>query len=120
MYVQPRVTKTYFYVTQQENDSLNYRFPSEFIQSRNPRSIKVLGCKVVYKDYLVGDVKVHISFIERDHYDDYFCTIANSLFDNPKTYEYRSQRQDFDVWFTNLKNEQIKPDSFILEMLLIY
>lgn len=119
MYVQPRVTETYFYVTQKDNDD-PYRFPSEFIQSKNPRYVKVLGCRLVYKEYLVGDVKVHASFIEKDHYDDYFCTMANNLYDNPKVYEYTSQRQDFNVWFTNLKNEEIKPDSFMLELLLIY
>ena len=73
MYVIPRPTKTYFYTDKVEN-----RFPSEFIQSKNKRQIKVLSCKLKYKDFLVGDIKVHASFIERDHYVDYFCIMANS------------------------------------------
>lgn len=115
MFVQPKVTKTYFYTSSYKN-----KFPNEFIQSKNPRYIKVLGCKVEYKNYLVGDVKVHGSFIERDHYDDYFCTMANAEYENHKTYDYLTHRQDFNIWFTNLKNEVIEPDAFLLELLLIY
>ena len=54
MFVQPRITKTYFYTSQKEN-----RFPPEFIQSKNPRIIKVISCKLNYLGFLVGDVKVH-------------------------------------------------------------
>ena len=115
MYIIPRVTKTYFYTTKTKN-----RFPSEFIQSKNPRIIKVISCKLNYLGFLVGDVKVHASFIERDHFDDYFCTMANSTNNYVKKYDYKSLRQDFKIWFTDLKNNIIEPDSFLLEMLLIY
>ena len=118
MYVIPRPTKTYFYTDKVEN-----RFPSEFIQSKNKRQIKVLSCKLKYKDFLVGDVKVHASFIERDHYDDYFCIMANSNNGIPKKYDYTSFRQDFKIWFTDLEGNEIKADenlSFILELVLIY
>ena len=81
MFVQPRITKTYFYTSQKEN-----RFPPEFIQSKNPRIIKVISCKLNYLGFLVGDVKVHASFIERDHYDDYFCIMANSTNNYVKKY----------------------------------
>ena len=115
MFVQPRITKTYFYTSQKDN-----RFPSEFIQSKNPRITKVISCKVNYLGFLVGDVKVHASFIERDHYDDYFCTMANANNDYVKKYEYKSYRQDFKIWFTDMKNNIIEPDSFLLELLLVY
>ena len=115
MFIQPRITKTYFYTSQKEN-----RFPPEFIQSKNPRIIKVISCKLNYLGFLVGDVKVHASFIERDHFDDYFCTMANSTNNYVKKYDYKSLRQDFKIWFTDLKNNIIEPDSFLLEMLLIY
>ena len=121
MFVQPRITKTYFYTSQKEN-----RFPPEFIQSKNPRIIKVISCKLNYLGFLVGDVKVHASFIERDHYTHtvcvtyYFCIMANSTNNYAKKYDYKSLRQDFKIWFTDLKNNIIEPDSFLLEMLLIY
>ena len=115
MFVQPRITKTYFYTSQKEN-----RFPPEFIQSKNPRIIKVISCKLNYLGFLVGDVKVHASFIERDHYDDYFCIFANQNNNYVKKYEYTSLKQDFDIWFTDLDSNKIEPDSFLLELLLIY
>ena len=115
MYIIPRVTKTYFYTTKTKN-----RFPSEFIQSKNERKIKVISCKLTYEGFTVSDVKVHASFIERDHYDDYFCIMANSTNNYAKKYDYKSLRQDFKIWFTDLKNNIIEPDSFLLELLLIY
>lgn len=115
MYIIPKITKTYFYTTQIDN-----KFPCEFIQSKNNKYIKVISCKLKYKNYLVGDVKVHASFIERDHYDDYFCIMANQDNGYVKKYQYISYTQDFQIWFTNLEGKKIKPDSFILEMLLIY
>ena len=117
MFVQPRITKTYFYTSQKDN-----RFPPEFIQSKNPRIIKVISCKLNYLGFLVGDVKVHASFIERDHFDDYFCTMANSTNNYVKKYDYTSLKQDFEIWFTDMEGVKIDPEkiSFILELLLIY
>ena len=37
-----------------------------------------------------------------------------------KKYEYTSLKQDFDIWFTDLDSNKIEPDSFLLELLLIY
>lgn len=117
MYIIPRVTKTYFYTTKTKN-----RFPSEFIQSKNERKIKVISCKLTYEGFTVSDVKVHASFIERDHYDDYFCVIANDPVSYVKKYDYTSLKQDFEIWFTDLEGVKIDPDkvSFILELLLVY
>ena len=115
MFIIPRVTKTYFYTSEKHN-----KFPCEFIQSKNPKIIKVISCKLIYNKYLVGDVKVHASFIERDHYDDYFCVFANQNNNYVKKYEYTSLKQDFDIWFTDLDSNKIEPDSFLLKLLLIY
>ena len=46
--------------------------------------------------------------------------MANSTNNYVKKYDYKSLRQDFKIWFTDLKNNIIEPDSFLLEMLLIY
>lgn len=121
MFIIPRTTKTYFTVTQKDiKENKLYDFPPEFIQSKNKKYINVISCKLKYKDYLVGDVKVHASFIERDHYDDYFCIMANQSNSYVKRYEYKSQTQEFKIWFTNLDGDEITPDSFIIEMLLTY
>lgn len=117
MFIIPRVTKTYFYSSEKHN-----KFPCEFIQSKNPKIIKVISCKLIYNKYLVGDVKVHASFIERDHYDDYFCVMANDPVSYVKKYDYTSLKQDFEIWFTDMEGVKIDPDkvSFILELLLVY
>ena len=112
--IQP-TTKTYFICTTEKN-----KFPPEFILSRNPKYINVISCKAVYKDYMPGDIKVHASFIHRDHYDDYFCCMANNNHGYVKKFEYLSETQDFDLWFTNLNDKKITPDSFLLELLLVY
>ena len=117
MYIIPRVTKTYFYTTKTKN-----RFPSEFIQSKNERKIIVISGKLSFEGFKVSDVKVHASFIERDHYDDYFCVIANDPVSYVKKYDYTSLKQDFEIWFTDMEGVKIDPDkvSFILELLLVY
>ena len=109
------MVKTYFITTQKEN-----RFPSDFIVTKNKRYIQIVGCKVVYKQFMPGDIKVHASFILRDHYEDYFTTMANYCNHYQKKFEYNSERQDFHIWFTNMNGDPIEPDSFILELLLIY
>lgn len=111
----PRITKTYFCTSQKNN-----RFPSEFIQSKNPRYIIVQQCKAKYNGFLVADIEMHASFIERDHYEDYFCIFTNENRTKYKKYSYMSSRQDFELWFTDMQNNIIEPDSFLLELLLIY
>ena len=46
--------------------------------------------------------------------------MANSTNNYVKKYDYKSLRQDFKIWLTDLNNNIIEPDSFLLEMLLIY
>ena len=46
--------------------------------------------------------------------------MANANNDYVKKYEYKSYRQDFKIWFTDMKNNIIEPDSFLLELLLVY
>ena len=109
------ITKTYFCTSKLKN-----RFPSEFIQSKNPRWIIVQQCKALYNGFLISDISMHASFIERDHYEDYFCLFTNENRTKYKKYSYNSQRQDFEIWFKNMKGESIIPDAFMLELLLIY
>ena len=112
--VQP-TTKTYFITSTTDN-----QFPPEFVISKNPKYIVVISCKAVYKDYMPGDIKVHASFIHRDHYDDYFCCMANYNNGYVKKYEYLSETQNFKIWFKNMNDKELKLDSFLLELLLIY
>ena len=109
------VTKTYFCTSKKEN-----RFPPEFVDSQNPRYIIVQQCKAKFDDYLVSDVSMHASFIERDHYEDYFCLFTNENRTKYKKYEYKSRKPDFTIWFKEMNGKAIEPQYFMLELLLIY
>lgn len=109
-------TKTYFWVNQLEN-----KFPPEFISSKNKKFIVVEECKAILKDSLVGDVILHADFIHRDHYLDYACCFVNEEANRETAkYEYNSQKQDFKLWFTDLKGNTVNIDAFALRLLLIF
>ena len=111
-----KVSKTYYWTNEKVN-----KFPPEFLASKNQRFIIVEQCKAVYADKLVGDVLMHADFIKRDHYMDYACCFINEI-PNKDTakYEYNSTDTTFRLWFTDLKNNEIEVDSFVLRLLLIY
>ena len=111
-------TKTYFWVNQYTNT-----FPPEFIASKNKKFIVVEQCRALYKNALTGDVIMHADFITRDHYMDYSCCFINEEANRDAAkYEYNSLRNDFKIWFTDLKGNNVndKIDAFVVRMLLIY
>jgi hypothetical protein len=110
------ISKTYYWT-----NTFKSSFPPEFIASKNKRYIIVEQCKATYKDQLVGDVILHADFIKRDHYMDYACCFTNEI-PNKDTakYEYNDYSKDFNVWFTDLKGNNIEVDAFVLRLLLIY
>jgi hypothetical protein len=110
------ITKTYYWT-----NTLNSEFPPEFIASKNRKYIIVEQCKATYNDSLVGDVLLHADFIQRDHYLDYACCFINEI-PNKDTakYEYTGYQKNFRVWFTDIKNNEINVDAFVLRLLLIY
>ena len=109
-------TKTYFWT-----DRLDNRFPPEFVASQNRKWIIVQGCKATLKDKLVGDVILHADFIPRDHYLDYACCFVNEdASRNIAKYEITNNRAEFNVWFTDLKNQKVDIEAFALRLLLVY
>ena len=98
-------TKTYFWT-----DRLDNRLPPE-----------VQGCKATLKDKLVGDVILHADFIPRDHYLDYACCFVNEdAKRDVAKYEITNNRADFNLWFTDLKNQKVDIEAFALRLLLVY
>ena len=106
--------------TYQITKSLNTHFKNEFCNSKNPRYIRVLGCKAIYQDVLVGDICVHADFVCRDADFDSFICFANEQRTIFKKYEYTSSKRDFNIWFTDIKGKKIDVEDFVLELLLIY
>ena len=80
-------TKTYFWVAKFTSEEIKngktdskvftFKFPPEFIASRNSKWIVIEECKAIFKNQLVGDVLLHADFIHRDHYLDYSCCFVN-------------------------------------------
>ena len=110
------MTKTYFWTNTLENE-----FPPDFMASQNTRYIVVEQCKALYSGKLIGDIVLHADFIERDHYLDYACCFVNEQPNRDTAkYEYKGYRKNFKLWFTDMKQNAIDVDCFMLRLLLIY
>ena len=109
-------TKTYFWTNTLENE-----FPPDFMASSNPKYIVVEQCKALYSGKLIGDIVLHADFIERDHYLDYACCFVNEQPNRDTAkYEYKGYRKNFKLWFTDMQQNPIDVDCFMLRLLLIY
>jgi hypothetical protein len=108
--------KTYLWT-----NTLETTFPPEFIASKNPRIIVVEQCKALYNGILIGDIMMQTDFIERDHFLDYACCFVNEQ-PNKDTakYQYLGYKNNFKVWFTDMAQNPIIVDTFVLRLLLIY
>ena len=98
-------------------------FPQDFLANKNKKFIVVEQCKATYKQALVGDVIMHASFIQRDHYMDYACCFINEEPNRDTAkYEVLSFQPSFKVWFTDLAGNNVNDDinNFALRLLLIY
>lgn len=112
--------------------SLETNFPLDFITSKNKRWIVVQQCKaLVEKDieingeikknaYLIGDIEMHASFIERDNDCDSFCLYTNEIRTKYKKYEITSRKRSFKIWFTDMAGNPVDVSNFTLELLLIF
>ncbi len=109
------MVKTYFIT-----DSLYNSFPVEFTCSREPKFIHIQHCRAVFKDYLVGDIELHASFIQRNGYCDNFVCFTNFTMTKYKKYEYTGTRPDFRIWFTDMNGNPVTVQNFKLEMMLEY
>ena len=109
--------KTYLWT-----NTVETRFPPDFVASRNRKWIVVEQCKATFKDALVGDVILHSDFVLRDSYLDHACCFINEESNREVAkYEFTGQIiPKFKVWFTNLKGENVDVDAFVLRLLLIY
>ena len=125
-------TKTYFWVAKYTSEEMQkgktdskvftFKFPPEFIASRNSKWIVIEECKAIFKNQLVGDVLLHADFIHRDHYLDYSCCFVNEEANKDTAkYEYDNTTDaTFKLRFTDLHGELVDMDAFVFSALLIY
>jgi len=107
--------KTYFYVT-----TSTTQWPMTFNTSLRPKFIHVIHCRAVYQDYMVGDLQLHASFIQRDGFMDDFVCFTNTVLTKYKKYAFNGNRPDFRVWFTDMNGDPIAAVTFVLELMLEY
>ncbi len=107
--------KTYF-VT----NTLNTTLPAAFVYSTNPKFIHVQHCRAIFKDYLVGDIEMHASFIQRDGYCDNFVCFTNTQLTKYKKYQITGSKPSFIVWFTDMNGKHVNVQNFKLELMLEY
>jgi hypothetical protein len=93
-------------------NTLETRFPYEFLNSRDKRYILFQMCRCNFKnadanDYLTSDIQVHCDFIERDHYLDYFAGFSNTILTKYKKWEVKNVHPTFKIWFTDMEGNQI-------------
>ena len=105
-----------------------FRFPEQFITSKNKKWIEVHHVKISWADgqgqHITNDCVLHADFVKRDAYLDHTVMVCNETRTKYKKYEYTSPEQYFSIWFTSFANPGYKFDfsttRFIIELMLIY
>ena len=109
------MVKTYFYT-----NTLETKLPDEFITSANKKFIHVIHCRCIYSNYLVGDIKLHASFIQRHDYMDSFVCFTNTILTKYKKYEVTRPKPTFKIWFSDMEGNTVEVQNFVLELMLEY
>ena len=106
-----------------------FRFPEEFINSRQPKSIEVHQVKIIFRNVLrnaieTKDLILHSDIIKRDAYLDHSVMVCNETRTKYKKYAWNSPDKTFQVWFTSFvtPDKELDQDDadFMIEMMLIY
>jgi hypothetical protein len=100
---------------------LEVRLPVFFTNSINPQKfIEVRHCKVIYKDALVNDVKLHSDIIKEHPFDDHFICFTNEVLVKPRKYKWNSSEKTLRIWFSDIRNNPIELTDFHIDILLMY
>ena len=103
-------------------DTLNTKFPPAFVASKDKKNIQIKWCRALYNGKLVGDIRVHADFVQRDTYLDHFICFTN-VGESQKyisKYNYIGTKSDFNIWFTDMKGNPVEVDAFELTLLLTF
>jgi hypothetical protein len=100
---------------------LEVKLPVFFTNSiKLEKYIEVRHCKVIYKDALVNDVKLHSDIIKEHPFDDHFVCFTNEVLVKPRKYKWNSSEKTVRVWFTDIRNNPIELIDFHIDILLMY
>ena len=133
--------KRYFVTNKLVNE-----FPTDFVNSKNPRHVIVINCTIFIDEPEIADdieafctpkyVTLHADFIHECRHLDSFVMYCNRNTTYPKKFEQFAQQRVFKVYFKDVDQQTIQmewdekekayltPDNrkirFVLEMLLSY
>lgn len=101
-----------------------FRFPEEFINSKNPRWIEVHHVKAIYNGNETKDLILHSDIIKRDAYLDRSVMVCNETRTKYKKYAFQTHDRTFTIWFTSFAQPDTAVDpnllTFMAEIMLIY
>lgn len=101
-----------------------FRFPEEFINSKNPRWVEVHHVKAIYDGNETKDIILHSDIIKRDPYLDRSVMVCNETRTKYKKYAFQTHDRTFTLWFTSFAHPDTPLDStkltFMAELMLIY
>jgi hypothetical protein len=100
---------------------LEINLPVFFTNSMNKaKYIEVRHCKVIYKDTLVNDIKLHSDLVKENQFDDHFICFTNETLVKPKKYKWNSSDKSIRIWFSDIRNQPIEIIDFHVDILLMY
>jgi hypothetical protein len=100
---------------------LEVKLPVFFTNSMNKdKFIEVRYCKAIYKDALVNDIKFHSTIVKEFSFDDHFVCFTNETLVKPKKYRWNSSDKTIQIWFTDIRNQDIDLIDFHIDILLMY
>ena len=115
-------------------NTLTNQYPSEFIESRNPKSVEVLSVSLVYEDpeestdelkiyEVMEHAQLHASFVHQNDSMNHFVCEANQDQSHIKSFPQSRNDTTFTLWFTDYAGRAITIDTnhhFVVELLLIF
>ena len=115
-------------------NTLQNTFPSEFVESRNPKCIEVLNASLIYEDpdestdenkvyEEIDHAQLHASFVHQNDTMDHFVCEVNREQSHVKCFPQSRNDSTFTLWFSDYAGRKITIDSdyhFVVELLLTF
>jgi hypothetical protein len=105
-----------------EVGKIEVALPVAFTSStRNFKYIEVRHVCII-GDTLKADsyYKFHSNIVKEYNFDDSFICLVNTTLVQPKKYKWNSSDKVITVWFNDMNNKPVNPDSYVIEILLHY
>ena len=107
--------KRYFNV-----NTKHFELPQEFVNSRGPKTIHFIHCRLEYNNQLVGNASIHADWVVRLPTMDHFVSWCNTDISKRFKWEITHDITSVNIWFKeNAVNDITIPDeTFVLQLML--